>query len=237
MRLFIIRHADPDYPNNTITPAGHKEAESLAIRLKRLGLDKIFVSPLGRALDTCRYTADALEMEPVVLDWTKELDLPLIEEEGIGRTAIWDVNGHTLHNNERGRHIHTGNWYTLPPFNTPDYCESVAELGKHSDTLLAQLGFVRENGIYRVLRPHNKDKIAIFCHGGLGLTWISHLLGIAAPLIWTGFFLPPSSVTTILFDERIPGIATPRALGVGDISHLYATGLPMQPAGIRANAE
>lgn len=28
MRLYIIRHADPDYPNNTITPAGHLEAKA-----------------------------------------------------------------------------------------------------------------------------------------------------------------------------------------------------------------
>lgn len=30
MRLYIIRHADPDYPNNTITPEGHLEAQALA---------------------------------------------------------------------------------------------------------------------------------------------------------------------------------------------------------------
>ncbi len=29
MRLYIIRHADPDYPNNTITPEGHLEAQAL----------------------------------------------------------------------------------------------------------------------------------------------------------------------------------------------------------------
>ena len=32
MRLYIIRHADPDYPNRTITEKGHLEAQSLAKR-------------------------------------------------------------------------------------------------------------------------------------------------------------------------------------------------------------
>lgn len=33
MRLSIIRHADPDYTNNTITCAGQREAESMVPRL------------------------------------------------------------------------------------------------------------------------------------------------------------------------------------------------------------
>lgn len=40
MRLYIIRHADPDYPNNTITPEGHLEAQALAKRLSSHGLDQ-----------------------------------------------------------------------------------------------------------------------------------------------------------------------------------------------------
>ena len=34
MKLVIIRHADPDYPNNTITEKGKVEAELLAKFLK-----------------------------------------------------------------------------------------------------------------------------------------------------------------------------------------------------------
>ena len=33
MRLYIIRHADPDYKNDTITVFGHKDAQALAKRL------------------------------------------------------------------------------------------------------------------------------------------------------------------------------------------------------------
>lgn len=33
MRLYLIRHSDPEYPNNTITKFGHKKAEALAVRL------------------------------------------------------------------------------------------------------------------------------------------------------------------------------------------------------------
>ena len=63
MRLYIIRHADPDYPNRTITDKGHLEAQALAKRLASQGLDRIYSSPLGRAIHTAQYTADTLKMD------------------------------------------------------------------------------------------------------------------------------------------------------------------------------
>lgn len=235
MRLFIIRHADPDYPNNTITAAGHLEAKALSVRMARLGLDKIFVSPLGRARDTCRYTADLLGIEPVVLGWTQELPMPRIEQEVLGESTVWDVHGHTLR--ALPAEVTSENWHTFEPFGHPEVRSQFEDLIVHSDVFLRELGFERQGRSYRVLRPDNRDKVAVFCHGGFGLTWLAHLLDIPLPRLWGGFFLPPSSVTTVLLDERVPGIATPRALGVGDISHLYAAGLPMQAAGIKANVE
>lgn len=234
MRLFLIRHADPDYPNNTITPAGHLEARALALRLQKLGLDRIYCSPLGRAIDTARYTADALGLTPTIMPWLAELAWARIDQETLGPSTIWDVHGHTVHTHDRSR-LYT-EWHTLPPFDHPDYTSGLDHIRKESDIFLESLGYRRKEAIYEIQKS-NREKIAIFCHGGFGLTWLSHLLNIPTPLVWAGFFLPPSSVTTILFDERTPAIAVPRCLGVGDISHLYAAGLPMQPSGIKANLE
>jgi len=232
MRIFLIRHADPDYPNNTITPAGHLEAKALAPRMQRLGLDRIYCSPLGRAIDTARYTADAVGIEPVILPWTAELSWARIEQEGYGKSVVWDLHGHVIHLQEYARE----GWHHTAPFNHPDFREGFAHIRQESDDFLAGLGYRRKAGAYEVVNG-NRERVAIFCHGGFGLTWLAHLLNIPVPLVWAGFFLPPSSVTTILFDERGAGQATPRCLGVGDISHLYAEGLPMQPAGIKANVD
>src|SRR3569833_1782620 len=73
MRLYIIRHADPDYPNNTITAAGHLEAAALAERLATEGLTHIYASPLGRAVHTMRYTADKIGLPHTIEEWTQEL--------------------------------------------------------------------------------------------------------------------------------------------------------------------
>ena len=48
MRLLIIRHADPDYENDSLTKKGWKEAELLADRLAALPISDFYVSTLGR---------------------------------------------------------------------------------------------------------------------------------------------------------------------------------------------
>lgn len=67
--------------------------------------------------------------------------------------------------------------------------------------------------------------IAVFCHGGFGLTWLAILLGLPVVQVWSSFYLAPSSITTILMDERSLEYAVPRALAVSDTSHLYKAGL------------
>ena len=128
------------------------------------------------------------------------------------------------------------NWHELPEFANPLYRETLQFVKDNSDAFFAQRGYVREGGRYRICQA-NRDRIAVFCHGGFGLWWLSHLLEIPLPLVFSGFFLPPSSVTTVLFDERSSTWAVPRCLGVGDVSHLYAAGLPVSNSGVKANCD
>ena len=67
MRILIIRHGDPDYKNDTLTEKGKREAQLLANRLKKEKIDRVYTSPLGRAKDTCAYTAKALGKENEVV--------------------------------------------------------------------------------------------------------------------------------------------------------------------------
>ena len=98
------------------------------------------------------------------------------------------------------------------------------ELCAKSDAFLSRHGYVREGGKYRLVKK-SKDVIAVFCHGGFGLTWLAHLLDIPLVVVWASFWLAPSSVTTILFEEKSADYAVPRALAVSDCSHLLAAGL------------
>jgi broad specificity phosphatase PhoE len=233
MRLYIIRHADPDYPNDTITEPGHKEAQALAKRLAREGLHRLYCSPLGRARDTARYTAEATHLEIGIEPWTRELGATWrpAGDKWNGCTA-WDIPGEYI----RGQtSLPTrDDWHALEAFSLPQMRQEFEHLKSQSDEFIARHGYVRKGTRYRSVTP-SRDRIAVFCHGGCGLTWLAHLLELPLPLMWSGFWLPPTSVTTVLFDERSTEWAVPRCLGVGDVSHLYAEGLPVRPRGIKAN--
>lgn len=233
MRLYMIRHADPDYANDTITPAGHLEARALAGRLARLGLDEIYCSPLNRAVHTMTYTADLLGLQPTIAPWARELEWEVEPEDG-RRIAAWNVHGEWL---RQSRPYPTNdNWHQYAPFLHTGLENNLRQLQQDADRFMETLGYRREEGKYRIVRP-NKRKIAIFCHHGLGITWLSHLLELPLPLVWSGFWMAPSSVTTILMDERSAEWAVPRCLGFSDVSHLYQAELPTSTQGLVGSVE
>lgn len=229
MKLYLIRHADPDYANDTLTERGHEEARALIAYLRSEEIDGIVTSPLGRARDTARYTAEALGLPVRVEPWMAELHLP---GEGADRPAAWDIHGHTIRNPDYLDDPLA--FERVPGMPSQRLREVVDAIREESDRFLASFGYVRDRGSYRVERQ-NSSRVAVFAHGGFGLTWLSTLLEIPAPLVWSGFFLHPSSVTQILFDERGDGFATPRCLMIGSLPHLFAKDLQPSRAGIKAN--
>lgn len=227
MRLYIIRHGDPDYEKGTITEHGHKEAEALSKRLASYGIDKIYSSPMNRAIHTMDYTKNLLKIEPTVHDWMEELQWV---DKNTG--SPWNVPGEIILN--QGSFPSHENWHHLSEYKGLDLKDKFETLKMNSDNFIEGLGYKRDGQKYKCLQ-HNEDSIAIFCHGGFGLAWLSHLLNIPLTLVWAGFWLAPSSVTTVIFEKRSEDYAVPRCLGLGDTSHLYEAGLPIRSRGILAN--
>jgi broad specificity phosphatase PhoE len=229
MRLYLIRHADPDYPNGTITLNGHREASALADHLKDCGIDEIYSSPMGRARHTAQYSANQLGL-PIQIEewagelnstWFDELDLSFLDIEKPGYRALAVPPGLTR-------------WKLDGKAENPVIARNFQVIQQGSDDFLGRQGSFRSGMIYKT-QGHNTKKIAFFAHMGLELAWLSHLLGIPFLAMWDGFFVHPSSITTLLFEERFPGKVVPRCIGLGDISHLVAAGLAPQPTGIVAN--
>jgi broad specificity phosphatase PhoE len=229
MRIYLIRHADPDYSIDALTPAGHRESQALAEHLTDFGLDELYTSSMGRAQLTAGYTADRLKLPVAVEPWARELRDIYSEEH---QRSLWDLDGALLRSPEILDDLN--NWDKIPLFDMPNLTTIRESIRNYSDEFLSRQGFTRDGHIYRFERE-NRKQIAFFAHLGFGLAWLSHLLDIPLPLMWAGFYLHPSSITTILFDERSPGVAVPRVIGMGDLSHLYRVGLKAQPTGIKAN--
>jgi len=234
MRLYIVRHADPDYERDTLTAHGHQEARALATRLATQGIEYLYVSPLGRAAATAQYTAELLRLTPIVADWTQELLGCDIDHPPWERLVAWEIPGELIRACDPLPSHDT--WHQMPPFQLPTLRETLDALRCSCDAFLQRHGYVREGERYRCVAP-NRDRIAIVCHYGFGVTLLAHLLALPLVLVWSGFWLPPSSVTTILFEERSADWAIPRCIGLGDVSHLYAAGLPVQPVALRGNVD
>ncbi|MEF2247776.1 MULTISPECIES: histidine phosphatase family protein [unclassified Paenibacillus] len=233
MRLYIIRHADPDYERDTITAAGHLEAQALSRRLQRMGIDEIYSSPVPRALYTMQYTSELMQIAPSIQPWMAELDWRVTDKSGVKR-SIWNTDGEWI----RGQRPlpNEDNWHQFEAFQEDNFLSKYINLQGESDKFMASLGYFREDGVYRMVKP-NKKQVAVFCHLGFGITWLSHLLELPLPRLWAGFSMAPSSVTTILLDERSEEFAVPRCLSWGDTSHLYEVGLPISKQGIVANTD
>lgn len=314
VRLYIIRHGDPDYDTDrvnggSLTEQGRKEASALGLFLQKEGITHAYSSPLGRARLTARLgllhskipmfeSLELFEQNCGVEDWSVELSSFRVD--GVfkknGKTlALWDFP--PLEVRKRLSSMVSSTTTTTTKANTSisatednadatlgsgskhwtEKCPEHAKYLKEYETFWQQSdAFLARNGIHRCsitsssdedltycYRMSGKDaadstkreaRIALFCHAGTCMTLLSHLLSIPLPMVYSSFWLAPSSVTTILFEEHdnsvyavegIPGpedkndpndgsststnecdvFLTPRALNVGSLSHLAVAGL------------
>ncbi|HLV54851.1 MAG TPA: histidine phosphatase family protein [Actinotalea caeni] len=230
LRLHIIRHGDPDYANDWLTPRGHAEAAALAHRADELALDRLFVSPMGRARATAAPLAQACGLDAVVADWAGEFRSPTVPDGDGGTAVFWNVSGRYV------RAAGAQPWQSWSVFDghAPAIEAEIERLVQGSRGFLESLGYRRcDAGFERVSEEVEDLSVAIVCHGGLGVTWLADLLDIPIATAWTSLFLPVTSVSTVVFETRQGGrVHVPRAVRIGDTSHLFAAGLGLNHAGL-----
>ena len=221
MKLLIIRHGDPDYSIDSLTPTGWKEAELLADKMEKLDVKAFYVSPLGRAQDTANVTLKRLNRTAETLPWLKEFGPTIVKPGHDQPDCLWDWLPAIWTENEN--FYDPEKWAQEPVFAENDVAAELAWVREGLDALLARHGYRREGRIYRAENA-NEDTIVLFCHFGLECVLLSHLLNISPMVLWHGTCAAPTSVTTLVTEERRKGIAYFRMTAFGDISHLYAAG-------------
>ncbi len=217
MKLLIIRHGDPNYVLDSLTPQGRTEAALLAGYLKDIKIDYAYVSPLGRAQKTARPTLEAKGLEATTLDWLKEFDSKVRHAASpLVPTCAWDwwPEDWTQHDI-----FYTDRWYDHPAMVAGGVREKYETICKGFDELLASHGYVRSGRVYQVTRS-NHDTLALFCHYGLGCVLLSHLMSVSPMILWHGLCAAPSSITTVYTEERRKGTASFRVAEYGATTHL-----------------
>ncbi|MDR0405557.1 MAG: histidine phosphatase family protein [Clostridiales bacterium] len=228
MLLYIIRHGDPDYENDSLTPKGKLQADALAKRLALHGIDKVYCSPLGRAKLTAKPTCELLGLDCVIEPWTSESKAweKFSIKCGDG-SAKWVFHQQTtlLKNDQT---IDLGRqWHEAEVFAGLNLKKGYDELAADSDGFLLKLGYRRQGSIYQIVKK-NTDRVAVFCHQGFGVTWMSHLLQIPPHLFWSSFDVSHSSISLFEFENNADGATTPKCLCLSDTSHIYKEGLPLR---------
>ena len=222
MRLILIRHGDPDYARDALTEKGQREAKLLALRASNWKVDDIYVSPLGRARETAKFCLDKWNKSATVLDWAREFPYYVEEKE----QYIWDFYPSQWTGEDSN--FKENDWAKSPRFDCVG--QAYRSVCASLDELLLGYGYERRGRAYRV-KEHSDKTIVIFCHFGISMIFLSHLLNISAQTLLHGLFLAPTSVTVLNTEERAGDEAYFRAERIGDCYHLLAGNESVSPSG------
>ena len=228
MLLFYVRHGDPIYHPNQLTPLGERQAEEVAKRLSLYGIDEIYASPSNRARQTAVPTSELLKLEIKDADFADEShvwrDLTCPKPVGEGVTWLFQhPEMRALFNSPEVRALGL-EWYKHPSFTA--YESGMRRVDEVTDRFLSSLGYEHERSMARYkITSGNEKRIALFAHQGFGLAFFSSLLDIPYPSFSTRFDMTHTGLTVIEFRDE-DGYSYPTVLTLSNDSHLYKSGLP-----------
>lgn len=226
MLLYIIRHGDPNYEEDCLTPRGVLQAEALGKRLLRSGIDQIYSSPMGRARQTAQPACRLLNLPCQIEPWAHEVEEERLTPFPDGKLKSVTVVQNTYYRENGAIELPYDRAFEAPGFNTSQMAQAVARIQAGGREFLERMGYREENGVYRILRK-NEDKVALFCHTVMSRAWLSTLLHIPVHLMWADFQMTHTGVTVVEFKNNDNGLTAPHCRCFSDMSHLYAEGLDL----------
>ena len=264
MHLIFIRHGDPDYAVDSVTPKGRQEAALVGERIARIKVSAIYVSPMGRAQDTAAACLEKLQQAgqnppcTTIPDF-REFSYP-IKDPATGKTRIaWDWLPRVHFSHRKWHDIRR--FYTTKAMRSGHIKAHYLSVCRSFDDILASHGYTRvvptlaspAIPIYRC-KPHLSDDeaavdthlgvvqreldeatLVFVCHLGVMFVMLSHLTAVSPVQLWQSFFVAPSSVTIANAEERVPGEVAFRLQCVGDTAHLTGRGEVVSASGFFGN--
>ena len=223
MLLYIVRHGKPDYATNTLVEEGRRQAVLVADRLEKVGIDAIYSSPYGRAVETAQPLADRLNLPIQIEDWAYELgDESRYQLPDGTRILLAKLHGIYYHQ-EKFRALSVEESFDRVEAFSESFKERYHSIAAGLDDLLARNGFKRNDaGFYDPIAANDR-RIALFCHAGMERVLISHLFHLPYQFLATSMQVHFTSVTTIFFKNKPddPTNVMPILYTLGDIGHLY----------------
>ena len=187
---------------------------------------------MTRARQTAQPLCDLMAKEAEILPWTSEEfagEYFTGEDENKNRNWCFYMSGAAMELRSPAVEKLGKEWYKADFFRKHNVKaeEGYKSLRASNDAFLASLGYEHDPDCsrYKIVES-NEKRIAVFCHQGLGLSWLGVLLDIPLPISWTAFNISHSDLTVIHFANDSSGYTVPVMLTLSNDSHLYADGLP-----------
>ena len=228
MLLYIVRHGDPIYETDSLTERGKLQAEAVGKRMLDAKIDRIFSSPLGRAMQTAEPACRLLGLEKNIEKWTCEIggEKNTTTFPDGKRKAVTLVQN-TYYRENGNLYLPYERTYECNIINETEIGSAVKYIEEQGNVFLERLGYREENGVYRIIK-NNEEKIALFCHAVFARAWLSVLLHIPFHIMCASFQYTHTGVTIIEFENNPNGFTAPKCMCYSDVSHLYASGLDMR---------
>ena len=195
IELVLIRHAEPDWSNQTdpgLTVQGHRAARVLAEHLSDKRFGALFCSPLRRAMETSAPIARLQQMQPTVIEGLAEISVPLA-----GNLSQTEVDAYFRSAANRPFKEH---WQGFPggePFH--DFHQRVT--GAITDLLKRYDVCPQESDGFDVWTSPARAstlRVGIVAHGGTNAVALTHLLGVTpVPWEWLRFETPLAAYSVV----------------------------------------
>ncbi len=231
MLFFYIRHGDPTYQPDELTPLGRRQAEALGRRLAQFGVDRIYSSPSVRAMQTAEPLCEMLHKEKTTLDFCHEaLAYEELKVETAPGQYRWACETPSLRRQLARSDVRAlgKSWYEHEAFAAyrERFARCMTRVGAGCDRLLSELGYehIDEENVYRVTHA-NDERVALFAHAGVGRVILSHILDIPYPMLGVHTDMTHTGMTVLEFRDE-GGWCIPRLLMYSADGHLYRDGMP-----------
>ena len=209
MRIIFVRHGEPDYAHDCLTELGRAQAEAAAIRLKNEGIEEIWSSPLGRALETANAASEALGLPVQTLDFMREVTWGSVDGTQIFAGGHpWAIVDEMV---RQGIPLNSPNWRDFPYFQNNRVVACVDSVEHGIDEWLKQYGYVRNGAYYRHTAEEQAPRtIALFSHGGSSCAAMGHILNLPFPYACALLHIEFAGITVVQMDPRAGESTLPR---------------------------
>ena len=217
MRIVFVRHGHPNYAHDCLTELGRKHAAAAARRLQDEGIEAIYSSTHGRAMETASHLADALRLPVTGCEFMREINWGSVDGEPLFADGHpWDTVDRMVAQVES---LVDPDWQNSETFRRNRVVQHVERVSAALDAWLATLGYIREELYYRAGKAEKKT-IVVFGHGGETAAVLCRLFNLAFPFTCAVMGPDYTGITIVEFPERPGELVTPRIELMNDARHI-----------------